>query len=569
MARGEQEQLVQARVARRTPRHASAHSAERRSRRGPVRWWTDERIERELRALIERLGLDRFPTHEELSQVPGLVSAVNMYGGSREWAAKLGLRLSELGPRRSWSEQELERELRALVARLGLDRFPSMGELYQASGESLVAAIHTHGGPNRWAARLGLRIGPRHWGRNRWSIERIESELRRFIAERGLERFPSYRTLAEAGLEELAEAVSRRGGFGFWAERCGLAPENGARHENWSMQRIERELRAYIERRGLNRMPSARELRSDGLGPLASAIDSYGGFVAWAERLGYEANPGRRRDTWSEGRVERELRALLEEHGYEGKRLPPRSWFAERGRGDLHRAINRYGGVKRFAPALGFECRTQSSREELERRLREAHEGRNEMLTTKELEELGLSGFVSRTGGIQRWAERLGMEAKHRRRYSPEEIEAELRKFIGDREYFPTQREFREAGKLGLHSSLRRHGGITHWRQKMGLPQAPSGQPKGGKQRPRRKWTKEELIAELRPYIERHGCFPSQRILREDGRTDLTSAIHKFGGARKLAAELGVELAPSKPQKNLPERAGAAEASHGEQPQAA
>jgi hypothetical protein len=59
--------------------------------RGPRAWWTDERIEAELRRFAA--GRELFPTVREFRRAgqTGLLGAVRRHGGAELWAARLGL----------------------------------------------------------------------------------------------------------------------------------------------------------------------------------------------------------------------------------------------------------------------------------------------------------------------------------------------------------------------------------------------------------------------------------------------------------------------------------------------
>ena len=86
--------------------------------------------------------------------------------------------------------------------------------------------------------------------------------------------------LRARGRGDLEVAVTRTGGFRFWAKKLGLDGR-----QTWTDQRIEKKLREYISR--LGRMPSASELRVRGDNPLACAISRSGrSFYEWAGFLG-------------------------------------------------------------------------------------------------------------------------------------------------------------------------------------------------------------------------------------------------------------------------------------------
>ncbi len=121
--------------------------------------WDDRRVERSVRPLVKRLG--RWPTQSEFRDA-GLASALTaMYrrGGITHWRGRLGV----LPPttagrsvhgRRTWSEEVIERELRAFCA--GRARWPTWHEFVAADKRRLYRAASLYGGVDLWRERLGL-----------------------------------------------------------------------------------------------------------------------------------------------------------------------------------------------------------------------------------------------------------------------------------------------------------------------------------------------------------------------------------------------------------------------------
>jgi hypothetical protein len=92
-------------------------------RRGRRREWHEERIKAELQALVG--PMDYFPTHTELCALghSQLAYAVNRYGGTEEWAKRLG---KALRPRQAdmllsarYTEEMALSDARSVIAALG------------------------------------------------------------------------------------------------------------------------------------------------------------------------------------------------------------------------------------------------------------------------------------------------------------------------------------------------------------------------------------------------------------------------------------------------------------------
>lgn len=63
--------------------------------------------------------------------------------------------------------------------------------------------------------------------------------------------------------------------------------------------------------------------------------------------------------------------------------------------------------------------------------------------------------------------------------------------------------------------------------------------PMGNK--PNGYWTHDQVLQELREHIEQNGSFPTQQKLLQDGLSDLSGAISKFGGLNYFAIQMGYE----------------------------
>lgn len=86
----------------------------------------------------------------------------------------------------------------------------------------------------------------------------------------------------------------------------------------------------------------------------------------------------------------------------------------------------------------------------------------------------GLRDALARFGGAQRWAQEMGLPGGDRPRggiqkWTEETIRQTLARFLGDRDTWPTRREFDEAGLHAFYEALQHHGGVEHWANEMGV----------------------------------------------------------------------------------------------------
>jgi hypothetical protein len=258
--------------------------------------------------------------------------------------------------------------------------------------------------------------------------------------------------------------------------------------EPWTEGRIRRELAEFVE--GATEWPSYRDFQRDGRQRLRDQVTRYGGARLWAERLGLEY-PERRPGyaaRWTEARV----RAGLSEFLRGCERWPTRLEFEAAGRKPLRDAVGRLGGVEHWAVEFGLplaSMRSGSIRwwtpERIELELRNALAGSDTWPSRRELQRRGkpgLAGAVYHHGGAGYWARRLGIRREVRqvghegpRVWTTERILSELEEFCRDRETWPTEREFVNAGRARLYNAICHHGGPRTWAARLGVPPGPRG----------------------------------------------------------------------------------------------
>jgi hypothetical protein len=75
-------------------------------------------------------------------------------------------------------------------------------------------------------------------------------------------------------------------------------------------------------------------------------------------------------------------------------------------------------------------------------------------------------------GGQVHWAEEFGLRYRSRRKlqWTKARVERQLSALIGQRQYFPSRMEFLAAGESNLYNAVCRTGGMDYWADRMGLP---------------------------------------------------------------------------------------------------
>ncbi|HVS29577.1 MAG TPA: hypothetical protein VHE14_08485 [Solirubrobacteraceae bacterium] len=63
----------------------------------------------------------------------------------------------------------------------------------------------------------------------------------------------------------------------------------------------------------------------------------------------------------------------------------------------------------------------------------------------------------------------FGVAFRGRSRWTDATLEGELRRFLADREDWPTRAEFEAAGEISLLRAVYAHGGAALWRHRLGM----------------------------------------------------------------------------------------------------
>lgn len=196
----------------------------------------------------------------------------------------------------------------------------------------------------------------------------------------------------------------------------------------WTVQRIRIELAEMHGDR--TTMMSTTELRKLGRGDLVAAMSRTGGVARWSQELGIARHEHRTHDYgWDQARAdaERAIKCL--------GALPGGTNLRANGFESLARFIkNRPRNRRRFLTELGYPA------EDVDRLIQGGGPGRP-------------------------------------RRWSPDTLEAQLRRFIGEQQDWPPDRLFVTAGFRDLLEAVRYHGGKAHWARVVGVHVKPLSKP--------------------------------------------------------------------------------------------
>lgn len=289
-------------------------------------------------------------------------------------------------------------------------------------------------------------------------------------------------------------------------------------HGYWNdLSNLERELiavNAILGRVGKRSVPKLVDMKALGRGDLVAAVAKHGGVkkVAKDLRWGTSGKTKRRADEsmiqvrgkvlrrprkyWEDvQRVQAEIGAFVDEYGIRGV-MPTQKQFYQFGRADLAQAAGRHGGLRVIAEKMGLKCRRKAKKRR----------------------------YWGDFGAL-----RIALE-KFSAKHCPG--------------YMPTGDELTLKGHSALTNAIAMHGGYPEVAKRLGLKARndyKQGAPKT--------WTEKRLKIEIfsfvmrwEPEYARQGWMPTERMLRKRGRNDLSYAVSRFGGFKKVAEMVGLTM---------------------------
>ena len=275
----------------------------------PMGYWTQERVDDELRAFADAHGGTLSHSALLTAGRGDLLGASKKFGGLR--AARQRLRSAPPEMQRSraewrpwgfWTKARVCDELRAFVRLHGTR--PTYRALLRAGMGPLSAAARRYGGLQRVLREMtaagefipGIDAStPMHKPGGYWTQLTIDRELREMAKQ--LQRIPTLKDLYMAVRRDVISAATARGGLRAARRRLAqmwpvyfpndpnpppVPPERKpARY--WTLETTDREVRAFLAHHGLI---GASVLMRAGRSDLAEAIRKFGGMQAAVERHG-------------------------------------------------------------------------------------------------------------------------------------------------------------------------------------------------------------------------------------------------------------------------------------------
>lgn len=436
-------------------------------------WQNADNIRRGLEETVAAFG--HFPLQRELKEIglSSLSDAIAKTGGANHWREQLGQAVRRR-PKGYWKKEEnVERELRQLIAKLG--HFPTRIDFVDTKAFSLAAILYTVGGVNHWREKLGFSVEqkPRGYWQN---PENIEAEARKAI-EAGSNLSP--RNLKSVGLSSLASAINRFYPGRVAQLRANLGIEN-PRHPKWywDSNTTERELRQIVQ--NLGHFPTGDELGKMRKSSLAAVMERTGGVNFWREKLDAEIVKKDKGYWAQEENIRSALERVIQENAF--TEFPTQKQLIQLGESSLSAAMSKTGGFASWADRVGLPIKQRPEgywqdvatiEEEAKRAIAAGLELKKEPLAANGFFGLYNAIYLYYPGRLPALLAKLGFEdLKKPKKFwqDPKNIEEEARKTmeVGIR-IFSTA--LIKAGLFSLSAAITKYypGSFSALREKLGI----------------------------------------------------------------------------------------------------
>jgi hypothetical protein len=148
-----------------------------------------------------------------------------------------------------------------------------------------------------------------------------------------------------------------------------------------------------------------------------------------------------------------------------------------------------------------------------------------------------LRDAVTRSGGAPAWAPRMGVRYVDRRpgtpvRWTDARIRTELKRFLRDRDDWPSYADFEHAGRRPLRQAIMRTGGAERWAAELGVPRHDL---RAGSHLV---WDDDRIERAVAPLVARLGRWPTKSEFRHAGLASALTAMYARRGIAWWRARL-------------------------------
>ena len=256
---------------------------------------------------------------------------------------------------------------------------------------------------------------------------------------------------------------------------------------------------------------------------------------------------------WTEKTTTSELKSVMNELGH----FPTDNELIKIGRNDLRGAISRNGGSNYLREKVGCNILRKSNgywtEENIIFELKSVIDELGHFPSHSKLNEIDrcdLSAAMSKNGGSNYFRDKMGCELlkKPNGYWTEDTVISELKSVINELGHFPTQVEMKEIGKGNLAVAMSLHGGLNHFREKMGYDIFISWSED---RKSYGYWTEENIISELKSVIDELGHFPTGIELKKMSRYNLLKAMSKQGSYIHFMEKCGITLSMQQKRRSI------------------
>lgn len=502
----------------------------------PDGYWTDERILKDLRKVVNEYG--RVPSTMEFrksSYTRKLSAAMTKKGGKNYFLEKLGIKPLQESTG-FWTKSETINRLRHLCKKLGY--FPTHKEIKKLEGITLSDMVIKHGGSEKLSKELGYPLG--YKGKlGGWSLPEVKLVLKGIMIKKG--KFPTTSWLQSNGYGGLVASIySKHGGIEKIARDLGV---NVTEHtkgywSNW--ENVKKEIRKIMA--VTQTFPNYQQIRLLN-SKITKGVKYFGGIAEVAKKMGYPppsqivAIDGHNLRSSYEFFIDNFLFLYGIKHSVDGYIIKTNSNF----RYDF-KINNLYIEVWGYPNSNDNIAKAYQTRKQLKEELYQVNQLTFISFYPNDFNKYPKNIEKMIRGKLEKYIhipeDKINSNYKieslfHYYGYwTKEKTVKELKNAIQKYGNFPSEQQLRSDRNSSLAFAMNKHGGINHFRSMLGF---------NIKKHNSKYWTEIEIIRQLKTVIKREGKFPSRDDLIRLNKGRLEAAIAHRGGYKKYQQKLGYQ----------------------------
>lgn len=198
--------------------------------------YTEEDVIKEINELMYELGIDYFPTHNQMknNNHSSLSSKITKIGGSNYIIKKYNYKHKDNQQiDKNYTEETVIEDIRKIMYTNNLDYIPPRSYIEKINSK-LISQIGRVGGFKYLSNKYNIPLSS-DFSKNKYSDEYIYIKLKDMISKTKLEYFPTRQEMIDFcnGNNHLCNLVYKRGGCKYWADKVGLPLKESDTKTGW------------------------------------------------------------------------------------------------------------------------------------------------------------------------------------------------------------------------------------------------------------------------------------------------------------------------------------------------